>query len=83
MSYKVHTPLESYSGQMSSHQHAVIEAEWWGWDLIDLLLDIPVMLIKDLFFKLRKGVRRAIFSQHARSYGQKRVLSTSRRLQQK
>ena len=32
------------------------DSEWWGWPLVDLLVDVPEMLIKYLFVKIRRQV---------------------------
>lgn len=36
----------------------VNESEWWGWSLLDMLADLPEILIQYLFIKLRRGVLR-------------------------
>jgi hypothetical protein len=71
MSYKGDLPVNSRSWQISSHQPAVIESAWWGWEVIDLLADGPAMLTRYLLLKIRNGVRHVTCSQHDRSCGKK------------
>jgi hypothetical protein len=64
MSYKTNQPVNSHSWQIPSHhQPDVTESEgWWGWAMIDLLLDVPVMLAQYLLRKVRNGLRRIFWS---------------------
>jgi hypothetical protein len=39
-----------------SLQLPVNNSEWWGWSLLDMLADLPEILIQYLFIKLRRGV---------------------------
>jgi hypothetical protein len=34
-----------------------VDSEWWGWPLLDLLADVPEMLIQYLIIKLLRRVR--------------------------
>jgi hypothetical protein len=34
-----------------------IDSEWWGWPLLEILVDLPEILIQCLFIKLRRRVR--------------------------
>jgi hypothetical protein len=37
----------------SFHPLAITD-EWWGWSLLDLLADLPEILVQYLFIKLRR-----------------------------
>jgi hypothetical protein len=40
----------------SFHPPAVDDSEWWGWTVLDLLADLPEMLIQCLFLKIRRQI---------------------------
>jgi hypothetical protein len=40
----------------SFHPPAVNDSEWWGWSMLDILADLPEILIQYLFIKLRRRV---------------------------
>jgi hypothetical protein len=39
------------------HAPVVSDSDWWGWPLLDLLADVPEMLIQYLIIKIRRRVR--------------------------
>jgi hypothetical protein len=39
----------------SFHPQAIND-EWWGWSLLDLLADLPEILVQYLFIKIRRQV---------------------------
>lgn len=58
------------SPQVGSPQSTVEESEWWwGWAVIDLLTDVPIVLARFLLVRLGNGIRRVIHFQHDRSGG--------------
>jgi hypothetical protein len=40
----------------SFHPPAANDSDWWGWSLLDMLADLPEILIQYLFIKLRRHV---------------------------
>jgi hypothetical protein len=32
------------------------DSEWWGWSLLDLVVDLPEILIQYLFIKIRRQI---------------------------
>jgi hypothetical protein len=66
MPYTGDLPVNSRTWQKSSNNQEVTDEEWWGWTLIDLLLEAPVILTKYLLRKIRTRVRRVFCSHQER-----------------
>ncbi len=58
MPYTGDLPVNSRTWQKPSNSHEVTDEEWWGWTLIDLVLEVPAILTKYLLRKIRYSVRR-------------------------
>lgn len=84
MPYTGDLPVNPRSWQKATQDHEVIDQEWWGWAIIDLLLETPLFLTKYFLRKIRYSVRRVFCSHQERSPGMKAFsITLRRRLQRK
>lgn len=74
MPSRKHSANPSETPLVSSLRVTGEESEWWGWGVIELLLESPIILSQFLLLRLENGIRRMIkFRRHR--FGRKQPLT--------